>query len=57
MGSSYFICSICGGAFWGHGNNAEPYMDGVCCDECNRIYVIPYRLKQVEMKEVEADGE
>lgn len=32
-------------------NNASPYKEGVCCDACNRMYVIPYRLKQ--MKELD----
>lgn len=38
------ICSICGDAFLGYGNNAQPVNDGRCCDECNIETVIPYRI-------------
>lgn len=32
---------------WAEGNNAEPVMDGRCCDDCNMSRVIPARLKQL----------
>ena len=44
------ICTICGNMFEGYGNNASPICDPdkdgrtVCCDECNRRYVVPARL-------------
>lgn len=34
-------------------NNARPYMNGECCDSCNRAYVIPHRIKQ--MKSLDLD--
>ena len=37
-------CVICGRAFCGYGNNAEPVKDGLCCDECNAYHVIPARI-------------
>ena len=39
------ICCICGEEYTGYGNNAEPYKEGYCCDECNKKFVIPARLK------------
>ncbi len=44
-------CVICGKEFTGHGNNAQPVKDGLCCDNCNMTKVIPTRLnvsKKVE---------
>ena len=48
-----YICCICGKVKVGYGNNPEPilpYADkngkrNLCCDNCNRFYVIPERLK------------
>ena len=37
-------CSICHGPIAGWGHNAQPVKDARCCDICNDIYVIPYRL-------------
>lgn len=37
-------CCICGKEFEGFGNNANPVMDGICCDDCNANVVIPARL-------------
>ena len=39
------ICCICGKEYTGYGNNAEPYKEGRCCDDCNEKFVIPDRLK------------
>ena len=39
------VCSICGEAIVGYGNNAEPYASGRCCDSCNIKFVIPKRLE------------
>lgn len=59
-----FVCCICGKGFEGFGNNPEGAawrnLDGTtecptfreedrCCDECNRLYVIPGRLYQANM--------
>lgn len=42
-----YVCVLCGESFNGWGNNPEPladYDDGLCCDDCNAIKVIPARL-------------
>ena len=57
MGRRYRCC-ICGEVYWGEGNNPEPYKQvGKCCDNCNLVYVIPARLKQIDMKEVKKDAQ
>ena len=44
-------CCLCGKEIevkisgWDMGNNAQPLMNGRCCDECNYTKVIPERLK------------
>ena len=45
------ICCICGEEYTGYGNNAEPYKEGYCCDECNKKFVIPSRLNQESVNE------
>ena len=40
------ICVICRKKYDGYGNNAAPFTIGRCCDECNTLKVIPYRLKR-----------
>ena len=35
------VCSICGGAIVGFGNDAWPVNDNRCCDQCNAKRVIP----------------
>ena len=40
-------CEICGEFYDGYGNNAEPVMDGKCCDKCNTSVVIPARLASI----------
>lgn len=42
-------CDICGKEFQGYGNNPAPLEGKVCCDNCNKTYVIPARLKQLEV--------
>lgn len=44
-------CCICGRRIDGHGNNAAPVKDGVCCDECNATKVIPERLRMANKTE------
>lgn len=39
-------CSICGIEKNKVDNNAYPISDGLCCRECNDIYVIAARLKE-----------
>ena len=41
------ICCICGEEYEGYGNNAEPYKEGRCCDECNKKFVIPDRTARM----------
>ena len=36
-------CCICGKQYDNYGNNAKPYKDGRCCDECNDKLVLPLR--------------
>ena len=37
-------CCICKNEIKGYGNNAKPFKNGRCCDECNYKYVIPSRI-------------
>ena len=53
--NGYNRCCICGRVFYGYGNNAEPFRKGRCCEECNWIYVVPARIKDVEAKEIKND--
>lgn len=39
------VCCICSKTFEGYRNNPKPVKDeGVCCDYCNAVKVIPSRL-------------
>lgn len=41
----------------GYGNNAQPVMDGTCCDKCNIERVIPMRFEMMKDNEVsKAEG-
>ena len=40
-------CVICGCIIYGYGNNAEPIKKGICCNRCNKLFVIPKRIKMV----------
>ena len=47
-----YTCCICGEDFEGYGNNPVPYKEsGKCCDACNRKFVIPARLSQLQDEE------
>ncbi len=37
---------------WGEGNNAQPVMNGRCCDECNMSVVVPRRFQEAREWEV-----
>ena len=39
-----YKCSICKLTNTGYGNNADPINNGLCCDSCNKRYVIACRL-------------
>lgn len=43
------VCSICGKSYKDYGHNAKPYDMGRCCSECNSKYVIPTRIKLVNI--------
>lgn len=34
-----------GEIIWEIGNNAQPIIDGRCCDDCNKKLVIPKRIE------------
>ena len=37
-------CVLCRINGIGYGHNAQPLSRGRCCDSCNRLRVIPYRI-------------
>lgn len=41
-------CVLCGELIEDYGNNAEPLAEGLCCNLCNEIKVIPARVKQAQ---------
>lgn len=42
-------CCLCGGKYWGWGNNAWPLdNEGRCCDACNFTKVVPARLRSMK---------
>ena len=49
--SDELLCVLCNEKIEGFGNNAQPLMDGKCCDKCN-VKVIAERTKQVAGNEV-----
>ena len=49
------VCCICGEEYEGYGNNAEPYKEGRCCDECNTSFVIPYRIMLMQLSKKRKD--
>ena len=40
------VCCICGKPYHNYGNNAKPFRDGHCCNDCNQKYVLPARQRQ-----------
>ena len=51
---SKFVCCICGEETTGYGNNPEPVKhEGRCCDACNRKFVIPARIEELNIKDEE----
>jgi hypothetical protein len=52
-------CILCGIEFEGVGNDPSPLAsprDGVCCDRCHDIRVIPARLRRAEGGDEGDDG-
>lgn len=43
-----FTCCICKKETIGYGNNAQPIMQGECCDTCNEN-VITERIRRLEL--------
>ncbi len=43
--NEYNICVLCNKEYEGIGNNAQPLVEGECCDNCN-IKVLKERLKE-----------
>jgi hypothetical protein len=51
------VCSICGGAIVGLGNESWPVNDDRCCDQCNSERVIPARrLRERDAKRERSNG-
>jgi hypothetical protein len=49
-----YTCCICGEDFEGYGNNPSPYREsGKCCDACNKKFVVPARLMQLQNQDEE----
>ena len=46
------FCVVCNLTFEGYGNNAEPVAEGLCCDRCNMLEVVPMRLSQLSKGEL-----
>tara|TARA_R100001082_G_scaffold102957_1_gene73348 strand:- start:475 stop:669 length:195 start_codon:yes stop_codon:yes gene_type:complete len=40
-------CKICNETIFGHGHNAQPIVNGRCCDVCQDTKVLPARLDQM----------
>jgi len=38
-------CCICNQEYFGYGVNAQPIMEGLCCEVCNLKIVTPQRLE------------
>jgi len=49
------ICCICGKEYTGYGNNAEPYKQGRCCDDCNEKFVIPDRINRMKKNDLDEE--
>ncbi len=41
------VCCVCGQQINGYGNNAEPLMQGRCCDNCNITQVVRLRMQEL----------
>ena len=45
-------CVLCRVEIQGHGNNPSPVVQsGKCCDNCNRLIVIPHRIRMTGLTE------
>lgn len=62
MEQTSFECVLCGETFFGYGNNPWPlseHPEDRCCDDCNREFVIPARLRKLidDKEEEEIENE
>lgn len=49
MSKDVWTCAICHEKYIGFGHNAEPVALGRCCQICNDVKVIPFRLKLMRL--------
>jgi len=49
-------CSICGWAYTGQGNDAQPINDGRCCDQCYARHVVPERARRILESDTKREG-
>jgi len=49
-------CSVCGWAYVGQDNDAQPINDGRCCDQCYARHVIPERARRVLERDAKREG-
>lgn len=47
MNKEKHTCNLCGCEYYGFGNNAQPVIDGRCCDKCNERFVLLDRINRV----------
>ena len=47
-----FKCVLCNKNSKGYGNNAQPKAEGRCCDKCNYEVVLPYRIADIQLREI-----
>lgn len=51
-------CCFCGNSICGYGNNPSPLKsEGVCCDDCNKNIVIPYRILKAKKEKMRTDAD
>ena len=46
-------CCICNKKITRYGNNAQPLAEGICCDDCNIRVIIPLRLLEREVNNMD----
>jgi hypothetical protein len=54
MTFKWFKCVICKADCRGYGNNAQPVDQGLCCDDCNWIAVMPAKMQALRTYDREA---
>ena len=54
------VCCICRGDFTEWGNNPAPVRDedkdGMCCDTCDAVVVLPMRLRRMTVRALQDQG-